>query len=36
MRCSDPILRNSIKYEITSKKEGIQISIFADEKAKNI
>ena len=34
MRCSDPILRNSIKYEITSKKEGIQISIFADEKAK--
>lgn len=34
MRCPDPILRNSIRYEITSKNDGIHISILADQKAK--
>lgn len=34
MRCPDPILRNSIRYEIASKNDGIQISILADQKAK--
>ncbi len=34
MCCPDPILRNSIRYEIISKNNGIKISIFADENAK--
>ena len=34
MRCPDSILRNSIRYEITSKNDGIQISISADQNAK--
>lgn len=34
MLCPDSILRNSVRYEIVYRNDGIQIFIFADEKAK--